>query len=119
MTSSFLDELLNVSKQFFALPLEEKLKCSITEDDYFNGYGNSSLISGDTKSLNWNDRLFLKLYPQDFRQIKLWPENPNNFRYIPFLSMSELSQNRETEKRLCHFNYKLKDGVTLTIDNRF
>ncbi|XP_057518755.1 protein SRG1-like [Amaranthus tricolor] len=82
MTSSFLDELLNVSKQFFALPLEEKLKCSITEDDYFNGYGNSSLISGDTKSLNWNDRLFLKLYPQDFRQIKLWPENPNNFREI-------------------------------------
>lgn len=86
MTSSFLDELLNVSKQFFGLPLDEKLKyCPIPSKDitkYFNGYANSSLIAGDEKSLNWNDRLFLIAHPDKYRKLRFWPQKPHNFRYI-------------------------------------
>ncbi|CAO2819644.1 unnamed protein product [Amaranthus hypochondriacus] len=83
MTSSFLDELLNASKQFFGLPLDEKLKyCPVPSKDtteYFNGYANSSLIAGDEKSLNWNDRLLLIAHPDKFRKLQFWPQKPHNF----------------------------------------
>ncbi|KAL9246950.1 hypothetical protein vseg_020428 [Gypsophila vaccaria] len=79
MTNLYLDELLSISKQFFALPLEEKLKCSMA-DDYFNGYGNAASIAGDT--LNWNDRLFLTVYPEDQRKLQLWPEKPPSFSEV-------------------------------------
>lgn len=78
MTSSFLDDLMEVTRQFFELPLEERLKCSIAED-FFNGYGNAATIAGN-KSLNWNDRLFLTVYPEDQRKLQLWPQKPQKFR---------------------------------------
>uniref|UniRef100_A0A803L640 Fe2OG dioxygenase domain-containing protein n=1 Tax=Chenopodium quinoa TaxID=63459 RepID=A0A803L640_CHEQI len=80
MASLFLDELLKVSRQFFALPLEEKLKCSIAED-FFNGYGNAAVIAGD-HTLNWNDRLFLTVYPEEQRRLQVWPQTPLKFREV-------------------------------------
>lgn len=80
MTSLFLDELLQVSKQFFGLPLEEKLKCSIA-DDFLNRYGTAAPIAGD-KSRDWNDRLFLTVHPHDQIKFQVWPEKPNKFREI-------------------------------------
>ncbi|KAL2901266.1 Codeine O-demethylase [Bienertia sinuspersici] len=68
MTTSFLDELLDDSRQ-------KKLKCSIAED-FFNGYGNGAAIAG----ANWNDRLFLTVYPEDQRKLQVWPQKPQNFR---------------------------------------
>ncbi|XP_074284485.1 protein LATERAL BRANCHING OXIDOREDUCTASE 1-like [Silene latifolia] len=76
--SSFLEEIIEVSKQFFALPLEEKLKCSLG-GDYFQGYGNPS-VYGDNLSGNWNDRLYLSIHPEESRNLLFWPENPHNFR---------------------------------------
>ncbi|KAH9606098.1 hypothetical protein KSS87_019656, partial [Heliosperma pusillum] len=81
MTNVYLDELVKITRQFFDLSLEEKLKCSMA-DDFFNGYGNAAAVAGDTKSVNWNDRLFLTVYPEDQRKLQLWPENPLRFREI-------------------------------------
>ncbi|XP_021765606.1 protein SRG1-like [Chenopodium quinoa] len=81
MTSLFLDELLDVTRQFFALPLEEKLK-SAMEEDIFNGYGNPAIVLAGDKPINRNDRLFLTVYPEDQRNLKFWPQKPSRFRYI-------------------------------------
>lgn len=75
--SSKIDQLRQVSKEFFALPLEQKQKYSRTVD-WFEGYGNDTVSEG--QPFNWNDRLHLKIYPVDQRNVKLWPEIPSKFR---------------------------------------
>ncbi|XP_074302780.1 protein LATERAL BRANCHING OXIDOREDUCTASE 1-like [Silene latifolia] len=80
MTNLYLDDLVKITKQFFSLPLEEKLKSS-TAGDFFNGYGLAGATPG-TKSLNWSDRMFLTVYPEDQRKLQLWPENPLGIREI-------------------------------------
>ncbi|KAK6945174.1 Isopenicillin N synthase-like, Fe(2+) 2OG dioxygenase domain [Dillenia turbinata] len=76
--SSFLDKLRELAKQFFALPIEEKSKLS-REPDNYQGYG-SDLVLSDTQTLDWVDRLYLILTPEDMRKYKFWPENPEAFR---------------------------------------
>ncbi|KAK9698969.1 hypothetical protein RND81_08G144600 [Saponaria officinalis] len=80
MTNSFLEELLQVTKDFFNLPLEEKLKYSIT-NDFFNGYGNANELVNNV-ALNWSDRLFLTVFPDDQHRLEFWPQKPHNFRDI-------------------------------------
>ncbi|KAH9604335.1 hypothetical protein KSS87_001607 [Heliosperma pusillum] len=75
--TSFLEELIQVGKQFFALPLDEKLKCS-AGDDIFQGYGTDSVYSG-VQTINWNDRLFLTLYPRHLRNLQFYPNKPDKF----------------------------------------
>ncbi|KAJ6731842.1 hypothetical protein OIU79_003049 [Salix purpurea] len=57
MTSSFLDKIREVSKQFFASPMEEKQKYS-READSIEGYGNDMILS-DHQTVDWTDRLYL------------------------------------------------------------
>ncbi|XP_059635187.1 codeine O-demethylase-like [Cornus florida] len=80
ITNSFLDEVQKVAKQFFAFPTEEKQKCSRALDD-IEGYGNDTVLS-ENQILDWTDRLYLTVYPEDQRKLELWPENPENFREI-------------------------------------
>ncbi|MCE3049297.1 hypothetical protein HAX54_044560 [Datura stramonium] len=42
-------------------------------------YG-SDPIFVEGQVLDWCDRLFLTAYPQDHRNLQLWPQNPANFR---------------------------------------
>jgi isopenicillin N synthase-like dioxygenase len=83
MTRLFLDKVREISKQFFDLPKSEKLKY-LREPNDIEGYGNDVIYSENQK-LDWNDRLFLKVHPEDQRNFKLWPQKPNDFRY-KFLS---------------------------------
>ncbi|CAK7324038.1 unnamed protein product [Dovyalis caffra] len=78
MTSSFLDKIRGVSKQFFAFPMEEKQKYS-READSIEGYGNDMIIS-ERQTIDWTDRLYLTISPDDQRKLKFWPENPKEFR---------------------------------------
>ena len=78
MTSSFLDKVHEVAKQFFALPIEEKQIYSRTVED-IEGYGNDSVLS-EHQTLDWTDRLYLTVSPEDQRRLGFWPENPQNFR---------------------------------------
>ena len=77
MSSSFLDTVRSVCKQFFALPMEEKLK--FRGVDPRQGYG-SDMILSDDQILDWDDRLLLEVSPEDRRLLKFWPENPVNFK---------------------------------------
>ncbi|XP_011017896.1 PREDICTED: protein SRG1-like [Populus euphratica] len=80
ITAVFLDQVRSVTAQFFALPMEEKLKFSRAVDSA-EGYGNDMILSED-QILDWTDRLYLILSPEDQRQFKFWPEKPEIFREI-------------------------------------
>ncbi|XP_062097736.1 jasmonate-induced oxygenase 4-like [Humulus lupulus] len=78
MSLEYLNQVREITKQFFHLPLEEKQKYLREEND-IEGYGNDMVLS-DQQKIDWNDRLYLVIYPEDQRKLKLWPENPKLFR---------------------------------------
>ncbi|KAJ8768138.1 hypothetical protein K2173_021078 [Erythroxylum novogranatense] len=80
MTSGFLDKVREVAEQFFALPMAEKQKYSRQEDS-IEGYGNDMVLS-DQQTIDWTDRLYLTLSPEDQRQYIFWPQNPEAFREV-------------------------------------
>uniref|UniRef100_A0A803PWN8 Fe2OG dioxygenase domain-containing protein n=1 Tax=Cannabis sativa TaxID=3483 RepID=A0A803PWN8_CANSA len=80
MSVEYLNQLREITREFFQLPLEEKKKYLKQEND-IEGYGNDNVYSDQQKG-DWNDRLFLSLYPEQQRRLKLWPENPKAFRSI-------------------------------------
>lgn len=77
ISSSFLDKVREAAKHFFSLPMEEKHKCfrAVKEAE---GYG-SDLIVSDKQILDWSNRLFLMVFPENKRRLNLWPEMPNDF----------------------------------------
>lgn len=80
LADSFLDKVREISKQFFALPAEEKLKYARTVDD-IEGYGNDSVLS-EKQKLDWTDRLYLNVFPEDIRKLQFWPQKPECFREV-------------------------------------
>ncbi|PPD98998.1 hypothetical protein GOBAR_DD03962 [Gossypium barbadense] len=56
---------------------EEKKKYS-REIGSIEGYGNDMILSED-QILDWTDRLYLILRPEDKQTLKFWPENPESF----------------------------------------
>lgn len=78
MSSSYLDEIRNLSQKFFCQSMEEKQKYARPADG-FEGYGNDPIFV-EGQVLDWCDRLFLTAYPQDYRNLQLWPQSPANFR---------------------------------------
>ncbi|KAJ8767952.1 hypothetical protein K2173_020892 [Erythroxylum novogranatense] len=80
MTSGFLDKVREVAEQFFALPMAEKQKYSKQEDS-MEGYGNDMVFS-DQQTIDWTDRLYLTLSPENKRQYIFWPQNPEAFREV-------------------------------------
>ncbi|KAK3020496.1 hypothetical protein RJ639_045746 [Escallonia herrerae] len=80
--SSFLDEIRQVTKEFFGQPMEEKKKYAKTVTEFqFQGYG-ADPVPEEGQPLDWSDRLFLDVYPEDKQRLKFWPEKPESFRDI-------------------------------------
>ncbi|KMT06727.1 hypothetical protein BVRB_7g158880 [Beta vulgaris subsp. vulgaris] len=75
MPSTLLDEVQEMGKKFFTLPLKEKEKYS-SKGNSLEGYGNDNTIREG--SFNWNDKLHLQVYP--FCKLGYWPGKPENFR---------------------------------------
>ncbi|KAK6248324.1 hypothetical protein QUC31_019889 [Theobroma cacao] len=80
ISNSFIDKVREVAKQFFGLPQEEKQKYSRAVNEV-QGYGHDLIVS-EKQVLDWNSRLFLRVFPEHQRKLDLWPENPNNFREV-------------------------------------
>ena len=75
---SLLEKIRQVAREFFEQSMEEKKKYAKGVDD-FEGYG-ADPVPAEGQSLDWSDRLFLDVYPQDQKKPKFWPENPTSFR---------------------------------------
>lgn len=80
ISSSFLEKMRKISEQFFSLPIEEKNRYG-REVDGMEGYGNDLILSNQ-QILDWTDRLYLIVNPEDERQLKFWPLNPPSFRSV-------------------------------------
>ncbi|OVA05857.1 Isopenicillin N synthase [Macleaya cordata] len=82
---NLLDDVNNATKQFFDLPMEEKQRYSRGDGAIIDsqGYGCDKIVSDD-QVLDWSDRLYLLVDPQEQRMLQLWPEPPNHFRHCIF-----------------------------------
>ncbi|XP_055830489.1 protein SRG1-like isoform X2 [Solanum dulcamara] len=80
ISASFLDKIRQVSREFFNQPMEEKNKYAKSVVDV-HGYG-ADPVPEQGQSLDWSDRLFLEVFPEDRRQYNLWPQIPIAFREV-------------------------------------
>lgn len=78
MSPEFLDEIREITKQFFARPVEDKKKY-LRQGNDIQGYGND-VVHTEQQNLDWTDRLYLTVFPQGNRKLNFWPENPESFR---------------------------------------
>ncbi|XP_020244324.1 probable 2-oxoglutarate-dependent dioxygenase At5g05600 [Asparagus officinalis] len=83
LSPSFLDEVRDVVRKFFQLPMDVKQKSSNLKGEKLEpeGYGNYGVARKD-QIIDWNDRLYLSVQPEEKRRLDLWPENPCSFREI-------------------------------------
>ncbi|KAL5225872.1 hypothetical protein ABZP36_012511 [Zizania latifolia] len=82
MPEAFMDEILDATREFFHLPPEEKEKYSnVVDGDKFQpeGYG-IDRVDTDEQILDWCDRLYLQVQPEEERQLQFWPDHPPAFR---------------------------------------
>ena len=78
ISSSILDEIRQVAREFFQQPIEEKKKIAKGVKE-FEGYG-ADPVPEEGQPLDWSDRLFLDVYPEETRKSKFWPKNPAAFK---------------------------------------
>ncbi|KAK7270649.1 hypothetical protein RJT34_25960 [Clitoria ternatea] len=78
--NSLLDKVRQVAREFFEQPMEQKKIISKGVEE-FEGYG-ADPVPEQGQSLDWSDRLFLEVYPQERRKPDLWPQNPSSFRDV-------------------------------------
>lgn len=75
---------MKVTREFFKLPLEEKQKYSNLvngNEVRIEGYGNDMVVS-EKQILDWCDRLYIIVEPENRRIYSLWPTQPPSFRDI-------------------------------------
>jgi isopenicillin N synthase-like dioxygenase len=82
MTEPFLDAILGASRAFFHLPSEAKQEYSNVVDAgdggrkfQPEGYG-VDRVDTDEQVLDWCDRLYLQVQPEEQRQPRFWPSHP-------------------------------------------
>ncbi|KAL3624141.1 hypothetical protein CASFOL_032957 [Castilleja foliolosa] len=78
--NSFLDEVRQLAKKFFHLSKTEKQKYATSANDY-EGYGND-LVLFDNQPLDWTDRLYLLVSPENRQKLQYWPQNPETFSNV-------------------------------------
>ncbi|KAL6898053.1 hypothetical protein ACP4OV_006649 [Aristida adscensionis] len=78
MAGELLDGVRDAAMEFFHLPAEEKLKhANRTDDGEFQpeGYG-VDRVDTDEQVLDWCDRLYLTVQPEESRRPRFWPARP-------------------------------------------
>ncbi|KAH9293920.1 hypothetical protein KI387_040870 [Taxus chinensis] len=73
---SLMERMKRIVREFIQLPLEEKLKYEVQEQE---GYG-QAFIAAEDQNLDWVDRIFLNTLPTENRKMNLWPTKPVDFR---------------------------------------
>nr|KJB72664.1 hypothetical protein B456_011G188800 [Gossypium raimondii] len=73
-----VEDIENVAKDFFMLPLQEKQKYPMAPGTV-QGYGQAFVFSENQK-LDWCNMFALGVEPPCIRNPKLWPSKPVNFR---------------------------------------
>ncbi|KAK6947695.1 Non-hem dioxygenase N-terminal domain [Dillenia turbinata] len=80
------DQLINrvkeVGEAFFNLPVEEKEKYANDQaSGKIQGYG-SKLANNASGQLEWEDYFFHLVFPEDKRDLSIWPQNPSDYTTV-------------------------------------
>ncbi|KAK0592597.1 hypothetical protein LWI29_022056 [Acer saccharum] len=78
VTEKVLHDMKAAEAAFFELPLEEKKKYAMGEND-LQGYGQGYVVSEQQK-LEWCDLIFLVTLPPNIRKFKHWPVSIPGFK---------------------------------------
>lgn len=79
LESSLLEKLKREIEEFYALPLEERLKYRIRSGE-FEGYGQLLFQNSGDQKVDWADRLYMITNPISRRKPHLFPELPTSLR---------------------------------------
>uniref|UniRef100_A0A804LQ59 Fe2OG dioxygenase domain-containing protein n=1 Tax=Zea mays TaxID=4577 RepID=A0A804LQ59_MAIZE len=96
--ASLMDDVMAASRDFFYQPLEAKQEYSNLiggKRFQMEGYGNDMVKSKD-QILDWQDRLQLRVEPQDERNLAYWPKHPDSFRDLleKYASKTKIVRNK-------------------------
>lgn len=75
-----LKEMKGAVAAFFDLPLQEKRRYAMPEND-IEGYGQAYVVSEEQK-LDWGDLMFLMTLPPKHQRFKYWPLTVPGFKYV-------------------------------------
>eukprot|EP00252_Welwitschia_mirabilis_P010502 TRINITY_DN2379_c0_g1_i3.p1 TRINITY_DN2379_c0_g1~~TRINITY_DN2379_c0_g1_i3.p1 ORF type:complete len:305 (-),score=46.97 TRINITY_DN2379_c0_g1_i3:567-1481(-) len=107
---SLTERMKGITKEFFKLPVEEKLRYQVKEQ--YKGYGQAFVVSDD-QPLDWADTFAIKVLPiDDMRNINVWPESPSDFREVAE------SYAKELERLISGLLSILANDLGLTPENR-
>uniref|UniRef100_A0A0D9WMH8 Fe2OG dioxygenase domain-containing protein n=1 Tax=Leersia perrieri TaxID=77586 RepID=A0A0D9WMH8_9ORYZ len=81
---SLMDNVMNLSREFFNQPIEWKQKFSNLIDGkkfQMEGYGTDRVVTKD-QILDWSDRLQLRVEPKEEQNLSFWPDHRESFRDV-------------------------------------
>ncbi|KAL1316577.1 hypothetical protein HN51_068755 [Arachis hypogaea] len=77
-----IDRLKKAGETFFSLPIEEKEKyANDQESGKIQGYG-SKLANNASGQLEWEDYFFHLVFPEDKRDLSIWPKKPCDYTEV-------------------------------------
>lgn len=80
--SDLLNRLKKAGQTFFALPIEEKEKYANDQvAGMIQGYG-SKLANNASGQLEWEDYFFHLIFPEDKRDLSIWPKTPADYTEV-------------------------------------
>ncbi|KAH6759464.1 senescence-related gene 1 protein [Perilla frutescens var. frutescens] len=91
LDSTLLEKLKREIEDFYALPLEERLKYRIRAGE-FEGYGQHLIQNSGDQKVDWADRFYMITNPLHRRKPHLFPELPSPLRETLESFISELQK---------------------------
>ena len=77
-----INRLKKAGEEFFALPIEEKETYANDQGSgKIQGYG-SKLANNASGQLEWEDYFFHLVFPEDKRDLSIWPKTPTDYMYV-------------------------------------
>ncbi|XP_022772976.1 leucoanthocyanidin dioxygenase-like [Durio zibethinus] len=82
ISDELMDRVRKAGQKFFELPLEEKEKYANDQDSgKIQGYG-SKLANNASGQLEWEDYFFHLVYPEEKRDLSIWPKTPSDYTEV-------------------------------------
>ncbi|KAM7259686.1 hypothetical protein ACFE04_015427 [Oxalis oulophora] len=82
ISDELIDRVKTAGAKFFELPVEEKEKyANEQESGMIQGYG-SKLANNASGQLEWQDYFFHLIYPEDKRDMSVWPKTPAEYTEV-------------------------------------
>ncbi|ERN14309.1 hypothetical protein AMTR_s00033p00191010 [Amborella trichopoda] len=92
ISKDLMNKMRKLGKEFFELPLQERMKVGrnleVEQKDWVEGYAHDPVEFQDQK-LDWIDRLYLQIFPENHIKLQFWPENPAVGRWCCRESLDE------------------------------